>query len=178
MLRSGSKLPRPVCWGHVSYAVARHGVGTSRLVVYSPVSSDHERFWARLSGAFAPLRLSAGLLGWLLSLATGLSPEGSALGIAIVGIAIGVFLWWKARPLRGRVATAWSSRFLFRPSREDEVREEMITELSLLMQHATEELRHGRITRTLYERVWLAVYEETYALSSRGGSRQSSQHYE
>ncbi len=41
----------------------------------------------------------------------------------------------------------------------------MITTLSLLMQRATEDLRHGRITRSVYDRVWMAVYEQTHALS-------------
>lgn len=70
------------------------------------------------------------------------------------------------RPLRGRVATAWSSRSVLRPSRDDDEREEMIMELSLLMQQATDDLRHGRIPRSVYERVWMAVYEETYALAA------------
>lgn len=162
---SGSRLPRPVRWGFVYHAVARHGVGTSRLVVYSPVSSEHERFWARLSSAFAPVALSVGVLLWLLLVAVGASPEASAVGIVLVGVSTGAFLWRKARPLRGRVATAWSSRFVLWPRRDDEDREEMITALSLLMQRATEDLRHGRITRSVYDRVWMAVYEETHALS-------------
>ncbi len=165
-LGGGSKLPRPVRWGHVSHFVSRHGVRTSRLVVYSPVSSDRERFRAWLSGAFAPVGLGAGVVGWLLCVAAGLSPEGAAIGFAIVGTSIGVFLWWRARPLRGRVATAWSSRSVLRPSRDDDEREEMIMELSLLMQQATDDLRHGRIPRSVYERVWMAVYEETYALAA------------
>lgn len=163
---SRSRLPRPVRWGYVYHAVARQGVGTSRLVVYPPVSSERERFWARLASAFAPVGLSVGMLVWLLLIAAGASPEESALGIVLLGVSAGVFLWWKARPLRGRVATAWSSRFVFWPRREDEDREEMITTLSLLMQQATEDLRHGKITRSVYDRVWMAVYEETYALSS------------
>lgn len=39
-------------------------------------------------------------------------------------------------------------------------------ELSLLMQQATDDLRHGRIPRSVYERVWMAVYEERYALAA------------
>lgn len=161
----GSRLPRPVRWGSVCHTVARHGVGTSRLVVYSPVSSERERFWARLASAFVPAALSMGLLLWLVLIAVGASPEASAVGIVLVGVPTGVLFWWKARPLRGRVATAWSSRFVFWPHRDDEDREEMITTLSLLMQRATEDLRHGRITRSVYDRVWMAVYEETHALS-------------
>lgn len=162
---SGPRLPRPVRWGSVYHAVPRHGVGTSRLIVYSPVSSEHERFWARSASAFAPVSLSVGLLLWLLLVAIGASPEASAVGIVLVGVSTGAFLWWKARPLRGRVATAWSSRFVLWPHRDDEDREEKITTLSLLMERATQDLRHGRITRSVYDHVWMAVYEETHALS-------------
>ncbi|MGJ0203586.1 hypothetical protein NHL51_05420 [Leucobacter sp. gxy201] len=129
------------------------------------MSSERERFWARLASAFVPAALSMGLLLWLVLIAVGASPEVSAVGIVLVGVSAGVFLWWKARPLRGRVAMAWSSRFVFWPRRDDEDREEMITTLSLLMERATEDLRHGRITRSVYDRVWMAVYEETHALS-------------
>ncbi|WP_424960877.1 DUF6611 family protein [Leucobacter weissii] len=72
---SGSRLPRPVRWGSVCHTVARHGVGTSRLVVYSPVSSERERFWARLASAFVPAALSMGLLLWLVLIAVGASPD-------------------------------------------------------------------------------------------------------
>lgn len=101
--------------------------------------------------------------------------EAAALGFAIVGSAIGVFLWWRARPLRGRVATVWSSRSVLRPSRDDDEREEMIMELSLLMQQATDDLRHGQISRSVYERVWMAVYEETYALADGDQPSKSQQ---
>lgn len=162
---SGARLPRSVRWGYAYHVAARHGVGTSRLVVYSPVSSERERFWAWLSSAFAPTSLGVGVLVWILLVAAGASPEESAVWIVMVGVPTGVFLWWKARPLRGRVATAWSSRFMYWPGRDDEDREDMITTLTLLMQRATEDFRRGRITRSVYDRVWMAVYEATFALS-------------
>ncbi|TQJ14618.1 hypothetical protein FB459_2091 [Yimella lutea] len=48
-------------------------------------------------------------------------------------------------------------------------------ELSLLMQQATDDLRHGQISRSVYERVWMAVYEETYALADGDQPSKSQQ---
>lgn len=160
LTRTQARKSRPIQWGYLQQAVARHGVVTSRLVVYPPDTSDSERLWAHRFYGFAPIALGGGTLSWLLLIALGVSPEMSA--VALVGLfaPVGIYLWRRARPVRGRGISLWSNRLGLWPQPDDERREEMLTTFSSVMQTACDDLRRGQITRITFERIWVSVYTD------------------
>lgn len=160
LTRTQGRKSRPVRWGHLQQAVARHGVVTTRLVVYPPDASDAERLWAHRFHDFAPIAVGAGTTSWLLLIALGASPEFSALAIVCLIAPIGIQLWRRTRPLRRRMVSLWSTRVGLQPHPDDERREEMLTMYSSVMQTACDDLRRGLITGETFTRVWASVYTD------------------
>ncbi|MCT1364098.1 MULTISPECIES: DUF6611 family protein [unclassified Microbacterium] len=155
--------PRRVRWGYVYQSFARYGVVTTRIVVFSPVSSESERFWADSLRIFTPVAVAVATASWFILVSLGLAPEVSAFLLAVVVLGLGGWLWWKSRVLRGRVATAWASRTGLWTSSVEQAREEAISDLAELIQLASDRYRRGEIDESVFQRVWLAVYEETLA---------------
>ncbi|WP_311259812.1 DUF6611 family protein [Microbacterium sp. WCS2018Hpa-9] len=149
---------RPVRWGYLQQTVARHGIVTSRLVVCPPDTSDGERRWAHRFSCFAPSALGGGTVCWLLLIALGASPEMSAIVLVALIAPVGIYLWRRARPVRGRTIALWSSRSGLCPHPDDEKREEALAVLSSVMQAACDDLRRGVMTTDAFERIWVSVY--------------------
>lgn len=168
----------PVRWGFLQQAVARHGVVTSRLVVYPPDTSDHERLWADRLHGFAPLALGGGTLCWLLLIALGVSPETSAIAIVCLLSPAGIYLWRKARSVRSREVSVWANRLGLCPHPDDERREAVITRLSSVMQAACDDVRRGLITREAFERVWISVYMDAVCVAAAQRSRAGRSDFE
>ena len=174
LTRTQGRKARPVRWGHLQQAVARHGVVTTRLVVYPPDASDAERLRAHRLHVFAPIAVGAGTSGWLFLIALGVSPEHSALALICLIAPLGIRLSRRARPLRSRVISLWSSRVGFRSDPEDERREEMLALYSSVMETACDDLRRGLITRETFERIWASVYADARRARSADGARTPS----
>lgn len=167
---------RPVRWGYLQQAVARHGVVTSRLVVYPPGTSDSARMWAYRFYGFAPIALGGGTLCWLFLIALGVSPETSAVALACLISPAGVYLWQRARPVRGRTISIWSNRLGLWPHADDERREEMLTRFASAMQTACDDMQRGLITRDAFERIWASVYTDAILADGRTGRRHRLDH--
>ena len=160
LTRTQGRKSRPVRWGHLQQAVARHGVVTTRLVVYPPDASDAERRWAHRLHGFAPIAVGAGTSCWLLLIALGVSPEHSAVTLLCLIAPVGIHLWRRARAVRSRTISLWSNRAGFRSDPADERREEMLALYSSVMENACDDLRRGLITRETFERIWASVYAD------------------
>lgn len=160
LTRTQARKSRPVRWGYLQQSVARQGVVTSRLVVYPSDSSDDDRSWAHRFHGFAPVALGGGTLFWLALIVLGLSPESSAIALAGLIVPVGMYLWWRARPVRRHTVVVWSSRLSLWPHPDDERREDVLTTLSTVMQSACDDLRRGVITRQTFDRTWVGVHME------------------
>lgn len=158
MTHTQARRSRPVRWGYLQQTVARHGVATSRLVVYPPNSSETERRWAQRFYGFAPIALGGGTSCWLLLIALGVSPEVSAIALLSIIAPVGSYLWWRSSQLRSRTIVLWSNRSGLWPHPDDEEREQTLTTLSSVMQAACADARRGAITGEAFERIWISVY--------------------
>lgn len=157
---------RPIAWGSLQQTVARHGIVTSRLIVYPPDASERDRLRAHRFRNFTPIALGAGTVCWLLLIAAGASPEASAVVLLALIAPVGIALWRGSRPLRSRTISLWSNRSGLWPHPDDERREEMLTELSSVMQAACDDMRSGRITGDAFSHIWDRVYQDALIADS------------
>lgn len=167
LTRTQGRKARPIQWGSLQQAVARHGIVTSRLVIYPPDASDRDRLWAHRFHGFPPIALGGGTACWLLLIALGMSPETSAVLLAVLIAPIGISLWRRARPLHARTISLRSSRSGMWAHPDDERREEMLSKLSSVMEGACDDMRRGLITVETFESIWARVYGDALLADAR-----------
>lgn len=148
-------------WGHVWHGVARHGIVTDRIVVYSPLSSDAARTFALAASSFWKVGVCVGFVLWMALVGMGAPTAPTLLLITAAIVGPGVFLSY-----RGRVAVrdAHSVRCTFfagevSPSASDVAHR--IQQQADELDQAEQDLVRGRITREEFDLVWLHAYEAT-----------------
>jgi hypothetical protein len=154
-------------WGHVWHGVARHGIVTDRIVVYSPLSSHTDRTFALAASTYWKVAICVGFVLWLALVSFGAPTEPTLLLIAAATILPGIYFSY-----RGRAASrdAHAVKCTFFAGEETPAALDVAHRIQLQadeLDHAEQDLIHGRITREEFDLVWLHAYEATAPRSPR-----------
>ncbi len=148
-------------WGHVWHGVARHGIVTDRIVVYSPLSSNADRTFALAASTFWKVAVCAGFVLWMVLVGVGAPAAPTLLLITAAIVAPGAFLSYRGRAA-ARDAHAIRCTFFagdVSPAARDVAHR--IQQQADELDDAEQDLVRGRITRAEFDLVWLRAYEAT-----------------
>lgn len=148
-------------WGHVWHGVARHGIVTDRIVVYSPLSSDAERAFALAASAFWKGAVCAGFVLWMALVGMGASAVPALLLITAAIVLPGVFLSHQGRAASRDAHAVRCTFFAGEVSPSARHVAHLIQQQADDLEHAEQDLVRGRITRAEFDLVWLHAYEAT-----------------
>jgi hypothetical protein len=148
-------------WGHVWHGVARHGIVTDRIVVYSPFSSDRDRAFALAASTYWRVAVCIGFVLWAAASSLG-APTIPTLLIAVAAIVIpAAYLAYRGRAA-SHDAHAMTCTFV---AGEDSLAAldltHRIQQQADELDHAENELAHRRITREEFDLIWLRAHQAT-----------------